>query len=316
MNCIKLSLGCLLLVGAAALAPTARAADKTKTFALVPKSISVPFYADVEKGCKEEAKKLGVQLVYTGPNTPDEAEQVEILKDVVSRGVNGLAVAPMNADSVTGVIAEARKKGIAVITFDSDAPNSQRMAYVGTDNLDAGREAGKAFKKLLPKGKFAIITGGLAAANLNERIKGFKEIVTGSDYSEISGSPFPCDDDAVRAVQILQDILTRYPNLDGIFFSGGWALFGAPEAYMKAIGKRAADVKANKFVLVSFDTLPEELKLLQDGYCSALIGQRPYAMGTQSMDVLNNLANGKKAENVNTGVDVVDSSNVNQFMKK
>jgi len=200
MNCIKLSLGCLLLVGAATAAPSARAADKPKTFALVPKSISVPFYADVEKGCKEEAKKLGVQLVYTGPNTPDEAEQVEILRDVVSRGVSGLAVAPMNADSVTGVIAEARKKGISVITFDSDAPNSERMAYVGTDNLDAGREAGKAFKKMLAKGKYAIITGGLAAANLNERIKGFKEVVNGSDYTEISGSPFPCDDDAVREV--------------------------------------------------------------------------------------------------------------------
>ena len=92
------------------------------------------------------------------------------------------------------------------------------MCYVGTDNLDAGREAGKAFKKLLPKGKFAILTGGLAAANLNDRIKGFKEVVNGSDYTEISGSPFPCDDDAVKGVQIVQDILTRYPDLDGIFF--------------------------------------------------------------------------------------------------
>jgi ribose transport system substrate-binding protein len=315
MKCIRFPLGCLLLLSAAAMTPVAKAADKPKTFALVPKSISVPFYADVEKGCKEEAKKLGVHVLYTGPNTADEAEQVVILKDVISRGVGGLAVAPMNADSVIGVIAEARKKGIPVITFDSDSPKSERICYVGTDNLDAGREAGKAFKKLLPKGKFAIITGGLAAANLNERIKGFREVVNGSDYSEISGSSFPCEDDAVRAVQILQDILTRYPNLDGIFFSGGWALFGAPEAYMKAIGKRAADVKANKFVLVSFDTLPEELKLLKDGYCSVLIGQRPYAMGAKSMDVLNDLANGKKAENVNTGVDVVDASNVDQFMK-
>jgi ribose transport system substrate-binding protein len=253
--------------------------------------------------------------LYTGPNTPDEAEQVAILRDVVARGVSGLAVAPMNADSVTGVVADARKKGIPVITFDSDAPNSERMCYVGTDNLDAGREAGKAFKKLLPKGKFAILTGGLAAANLNDRIKGFKEVVNGSDYTEIPGSPFPCDDDAVKGVQIVQDILTRYPDLDGIFFSGGWPLFGAPEAFMKAIGKRAPDVKANKFVLVSFDTLPEELKLLKNGYCNALIGQRPLAMGIKSMDVLNDIANGGKPENINTGVDVVDSSNVDQFLK-
>jgi ribose transport system substrate-binding protein len=315
MKNIRVPLGCLLMISAAAITSFVYAADKPKIFALVPKSISVPFYADVEKGCKEEAKKLGVEVLYTGPNTPDEAEQVAILRDVVARGVSGLAVAPMNADSVTGVIADARKKGIPVITFDSDAPNSERMCYVGTDNLDAGREAGKAFKKLLPKGKFAVLTGGLAAANLNDRIKGFKEVVNGSDYTEISGSPFPCDDDAVKGVQIVQDILTRNPDLDGIFFSGGWPLFGAPEAFMKAIGKRAPDVKANKFVLVSFDTLPEELKLLKNGYCNALIGQRPLAMGIKSMDVLNDIANGKKPENINTGVDVVDSSNVDQFLK-
>ena len=113
----------------------------------------------------------------------------------------------------------------------------------------------------------------------------------------------------------MQDILTRYPDLDGIFLSGGWPLFGAPEAFMKALGKRAPDIKSNKFVVVSFDTLPEELKLLKDGYCSALIGQRPYAMGVKSMDVLNELSQGKKAESINTGVDVVDSSNVDQFLK-
>jgi ribose transport system substrate-binding protein len=314
MKNIRVPLTCLLIASTAAITTFSKGADKPKVFALVPKSISVPFYADVEKGCKDEAKKLGVEVLYTGPNTADEAEQVVILKDIVARGVSGLAVAPMNADSVTGVIAEARKKGIPVITFDSDAPNSERQCYVGTDNLDAGREAGKIFKKLLPKGKIAILTGGLAAANLNDRIKGFKEVV-GSDYTEISGSPFPCDDDAVKGVQIVQDIMTRAPDLDGIFFSGGWPLFGAPEAFMKAIGKRAADVKANKFVLVSFDTLPEELKLLKDGYCSALIGQRPLAMGVKSMDVLNDIASGKKPENINTGVDVVDISNVDTFIK-
>ena len=145
------------------------AAGKPKVFAIVPKSISVPFYADVEKGAKEEAQKLGVQCLYTGPNTPDEAEQVQVLRDVVTRGVGGLAVAPMNADSVIGVIAAARKQGIPVITFDSDSPKADRICYVGTDNKAGGQEAGKAFQKRLPTGKFAILTGGLAAANLRKR---------------------------------------------------------------------------------------------------------------------------------------------------
>ena len=80
-------------------AVTASGTDKTKTFAVVPKSIAVAFYADVEKGCKEEAKKLGVNVIYTGPETADAAKQVQILQDLVSRGVDGFAVAPMDADS-------------------------------------------------------------------------------------------------------------------------------------------------------------------------------------------------------------------------
>ncbi len=296
----------------------AHAADKQKTFAIVPKTISVPFYYDVEKGCKAEGKKLGVNIIYTGPETADAAKQVQILQDLVSRGIDGFAVAPMDADSVIGVIDSALKKGIKVITFDSDSPKSGRVCFVGTNNGQGGIEAGKAFASMLPKGRYAILTGGLAADNLNQRIDGFRKAIkeAGGDYREISGSPFPCNDDAAKSIQIIQDTLTRYPDLDGFFFSGGWPLFGAPEAYLKAVTKRLPDIKAKKFVVVSFDTLPDQLKLLKQGACNALIGQRPYSMGTKSVDVLNELANGNKVPPVvDTGVDVVTGENVGEFLK-
>ena len=75
-------------------------------------------------------------------------------------------------------------------------------------------------------------------------------------------------------------------------------------------------LKNKKFVVVSFDTLTEELKLLKGGYCNVLIGQRPYAMGVKSIDMLNDLADKKTIPPiVDTGVDVVDSSNVDTFLK-
>src|SRR6201993_2255069 len=156
-----------LLAGVAicslALPASLHAAGKQKTFAIVPKSISVSFYNDVERGCKEEGTKLGVNVIYTGPDTPDAAKQVQILQDLVSRGIDGFAVAPMDADSVIGVIDAALKKGIKVITFDSDSPKSQRVSFVGTNNEQGGYKAGKAFASTMPKGKFAVITGGLAS---------------------------------------------------------------------------------------------------------------------------------------------------------
>jgi ribose transport system substrate-binding protein len=293
----------------------AQAAGKP-TFAIVPKSISVAFYADVEKGCKEEGDKLGVNVIYTGPDTPDPAKQVQILQDLVSRGVDGFAVAPMDAESVIGVIDAALKKGIKVITFDSDSPKSKRIAFVGTNNYQGGVEAGKAYAAIQADGKFAVITGGLAAANHNERGAGFRDALkaAGGKYTEIPGSPFPCNDDAAKSIQIIQDVLTRYPDINGFFFSGGWPLFGAAEAYVRAV---EVNNRIETLTVVSFDSLPEELALLKKEYVDALIGQRPYAMGVKSVDVLNDLVQGKTVPAViDTGVDVITKDNIDQFLKK
>jgi ribose transport system substrate-binding protein len=91
----------------------------------------------------------------------------------------------------------------------------------------------------------------------------------------------------------------------------------APEAYVKALGRHAAEIKSKKLVIVSFDTLPEQLKLLKEGYASVLIGQRPYKIGIEVINALNDLAAGKKVPAVvDTGTDVVDQSNVDQYLKK
>jgi ribose transport system substrate-binding protein len=157
-----------------------------------------------------------------------------------------------------------------------------------------------------------VITGGLSAANLNDRIKGFKSKL-GGNFKEVSGSPFPCNDDSSTAVQLIQDILAKNPNIDGIFFAGGWPMF-APEAYTRALKNKAADLKAGKFVIVSFDTLPSQIKLLKEGYATTLVGQRPTSMGSDSVEQLDKLTKGEKVPPVtDTGVDIVDSSNVGKF---
>jgi ribose transport system substrate-binding protein len=172
------------------------------------------------------------------------------------------------------------------------------------------------FKSLLPKGKYAILTGNIAAVDMQQRLEGFKESIKDGAYTEVAGSPFACNDDLKTAVQIVQDVLTKYPDLDGFYFAGGWPMF-APEAYVKALGGRAADIKSKKLVIVSFDTLPEQLTLLKEGYASVLIGQRPYKIGIEVINTLNDLAAGQKVPAVvDTGTDVVDQNNVDQFLKK
>ncbi len=293
----------------------AHAAD-TKVFAVVPKALGNPFFADAETGCKQEAAKIGAECNFTGPAQADDAEQSRIIRDLITKNVAGIAISPNNSESISGVISAARAKNIPVVTFDSDAPKSKRMAFIGTNNEAAGAAGGEAFAKALPAGgTYAVITGSLSAENLNERIKGFKSKL-GSNLKEVSGSPFPCNDDVSASVQLIQDILAKNPNLNGIFISGGWPLY-APDAYKRALQSKAADIKSGKFVVVAFDVLGPEVKLLKEGYATTLIGQRPLTMGIESVKQLDELSKGGKVAPVtDTGVDVVNASNVDSITSR
>ena len=303
-------------LGLGAALPKRLIAQNKKIFAMVPKLVGVPFYSDVEAGCKEQAAKMGVECLFTGPTQVDEAEQVRVIRDLITRNVSGIAIAPNNPESVASAIVSAQAKGIPVITFDSDAPKTKRTAFVGTDNRGGGELGGKAFRAAMPGGgTYAIVTGGLAADNLNDRIAGFKAGL-GDGFKEVSGSPYPCEDDSSRSIQIVQDVLAKNPNLSGFFFSGGWPMF-APEAYTRAVRNRIDAIKAGKFVVVSFDVQDPQLRLLKAGLATALVGQRPRAMGAQSIIALDALMNKQTiAPVIDTGVDLVDAKNVDQFVSK
>lgn len=312
----------LILVVGLVLLASQGAAQKKLTFAVVPKAINNPFFNEVQRGCMDEAKKLGITCEFTGPPQTEIAPQIQVLEALVQKKVDGLAISPVDAKSVVAVIQRAMKAGMPVITFDSDAaPEAGRLAFVGTDNRAAGAELGKIFVKLTPNGAtYGIITGGLGAQNLNQRIEGFRSVVKpiGAKYKEIRGSPFPTNDDINRGVQLVESMITGNPNLTAIVMVGGWPLF-APEAYKGAMTKKADAAKAGKFVVVSFDTLEPELKLLKEGYVAALVGQRPYQMGVQSVQLLHDLVAKKKKPAkafLNTGVDIVTKENVDQFLKK
>jgi len=302
-------------------APSAHGA-KALIFAIVPKAINNPFYNDVRRGCEAEAKKLGVTCDFTGPTVTEIQPQIQVLEGLIQRHVDGMAVAPVDGKAAVPVIKQAIAAGIAVVTFDSDAASgSGRLAFIGTDNYAGGVALGKQFAMALPSGgKYAIITGGLGAENLNERIKGvhdgLKQAGVADKFTEVSGSPFPCNDDVNRAVQLIEQALAAHPDLSGVVAVGGWPLF-APEAYKQALKPKAAAMKAGKFAVVSFDTLRAELEILKAGYVSALVGQRPYQMGVDSIDALYAYVTKKTkpADPSHTGLDVVTKANVDSFLK-
>ena len=305
-----------LAIAALGLTGAATAQDMLK-FAVVPKAMNNPFFDLTRDGCVAEAAKLGnVECIYLGPVEHEAATQAQIIDDFITQGVDGLAISVSDAAAATTMIDKAVAAGIAVITFDSDAPDSKRTAYVGTNNKEFGKALGEELLKVKPEGgTYGMISGGAAAPNLAERVDGVREALAGSKWVEVSGSPTFSNDDIALAVQQASDLRTANPDIAAIVPVGGWPLF-APDGWRNFVDPIKADVDSKKLALVVADTLPVELQLLKDGYAHALVGQRPFEMGEVAMRTLLKLKNGEKVEPIiYTGVDRVTSANVGDFLK-
>jgi len=306
----------LATVAVVIMASPAFAQQKYK-FAVVPKAMNNPFFDVARDGCLKRAKELGnVECIYKGPIEHEPATEAQIIQDFITQKVDGIAISVADVAAMTKSIEAATAAGIAVVTFDADAPGSKRLAYIGTNNKDFGLALGKQLRELRPEGgKYAMISGGPGAKNLAERVDGVREALKGSKWVEVAGSPTFCNDDSALAVQQMADLRTATPDLGAIVPVGGWPMF-APEGYKAFVNKNKKDIDAGKFTLVVADTLKMQLELLRDGYSNALTGQRPFEMGEKAMDILLAIKKGEKVpEIVYTGLDLVTKDNVAQLLK-
>nr|WP_240549787.1 sugar-binding protein [Devosia salina] len=292
-------------------------AQDNYTFAVVPKAMNNPFFDLARDGCEARAAELGnVTCLYIGPVEHEATTQAQIIEDLITQGVDGLAISVSDIAAATTVIDRATEAGIAVITFDSDAPDSTRTAYVGTDNKLFGEDLGKLLLQVAPDGgTYGMISGGAAAPNLALRVDGVREALAGSNWTEVPGSPTFSNDDIALAVQQMGDLKTANPDIKAIVPVGGWPMF-APDGWKNFVDQYKADVDSGALALVVADTLPQQLQLLKEGYAHGLVGQRPYEMGQKAMDTLLAIKNGETVDEIiYTGNDIVTQDNVDDFLK-
>jgi ribose transport system substrate-binding protein len=284
-------------------------AGEKLVFGVVPK-ITHPFYDDVLSGLEEKTSELeGVEYQWIAPPTGNPAEQVQILEDLINKGVNGIGLAPLEAASVEPVIAQAKAAGIPVVTFDSDAPNSERVAYYGTDNRAAGRNQAEVMAEAIGgKGKVALVTGSLVMANLTERIAGVKEVFA-EKYPDIEiVDTIATDDDFAKGLDVCEAMLRAYPDLNGVI-----AVSMTGSVAMPKVLADPAFADRKGLVVVAFDDFEDTLKGIRDGYILATMVQRPKQMGVLVIDGLYALNTGEPAESVDTGIVVVNMDNIDSY---
>lgn len=312
----------------AILAPAGAFAQDSYTFALVPKAMNNPFFDLARDGCMAAAEEMGdVTCNYIGPGEHTEAEQVQIVQDLITQGVDGIAVAPSNAPAMARALRAAQEAGIPVMTWDSDLlPDdvALRATYVGTKNYDIGVNLATLVQARHPDGGTVCLqTGGAAAANHNERLKGVRDTLAGMDtgappgtplageggWTEISGCPLITDDDGAVAVQGMTDILASNPDLTAFISTGAFTQWN-DNSYRQAIEPYAEELASGAMTVVVADTLPMQMAQLQEGLSNGQVGQRPYEMGYQAMHILRDIAEGNEVEDpIYTGLDVCDNAN-------
>ena len=237
-----------VLAGAAvavALAGGAVAQDK-KILAVVVKGLDNPFFTVMGQGCADwntAHADSEYTCLYTGPAlSSDEAGEVQIVQDLISKGVAGIAISPSNAPAMANML-KAAAPTMPIITVDADLlpeDKALRKTYFGTNNYDMGVGMATELKKLKPEGGTVCLQlGNVAAANINERAAGFRDTIAGAKgteklantngWTEADGCPTYTNDDIPTANQQMADVFTAQPDLDAFVLVGGWAQFG-PQA--------------------------------------------------------------------------------------
>ena len=286
------------------------AAGGTPKFAFVTNN-SAGFWNIAVKGIQKAEQDFNIKAQVFRPLKGELAEQQRYIEDVMVMGFNGMAVSPVNPDSMTDLLNKAAEK-MPVICHDSDAPKSKRVSYVGTNNVEAGRAAGAAALKALgetKKGKVALFVGRIDMQNAIERRQGVEEVLKASPGLEIL-PVFLDGTDRAKAKKNVEDALARYPDL--VLTIGLWSYNGPSLA-----GAIRASSRKVKPAIVAFDEDEETLKAVEDGLIYATIVQKPFEFGYQSMKLLKEIKDGKQVPaNVNPGIDTISKENLNAFWTK
>ena len=258
------------------------------------------FWLIGEAGAKAAGEEVDADVTVLMP-AEGASDQKRMIEDMITKGVDGMAVSPIDPENQTGLLNKAAKY-TKLITQDSDAPDSERIAYIGMDNYSAGRLCGQLVEEALPEGgKIALFIGRLEQDNARRRRQGVIDEILGRDHDPARYDPpdaeikqgkwhivgtYTDQFDRAQGKANAEDAMSLHPDLSGMV---GLFVFNPPlllEALKQA--DRLGEIK-----VVGFDEADETLQGIKDGYVQGTVVQNPFAYGRKSVVLLAGLARGK-----------------------
>jgi ribose transport system substrate-binding protein len=290
---------------------TAHAADK-KTLVFVANGAS-DFWKAAEAGVKKANAELpNYEMQFKYPSQSSAAIQQRLMDDLVAAGVSGIMVSAVDPKTETEALAKIAKETL-LLTTDSDAPKSGRVAYIGSSNVEAGKQVGEILKKALPDGGKCMAFVGLPGAdNAKERIQGIKDVIEGTKIEIVD---VRADDiDMARAKRNVEDTLTAHPEVNCML---GIYSYNIPQIYQAL--KEAGQL--GKITVTGFDDDPITLGGIKEGTVVGTVVQQPFLWGYEGMKDMAKILEGDKSFIPADGLiiiptKVVDKSTVDEYAKE
>ena len=249
--------------------------------AMIAKSSTNPVFLSARTGAEAAAKELSqkhnvpVEIVWLTPPAEDGQVQAQRLAQAVNEGATAALISCSDAGKVTGAINDAVARGVPVMTFDSDAPDSKRFAFYGVDDMKTGQAVmDELAKQMGEKGNVAILAGNQNAPNLRKRVDGVKEAAKKYPNMKIVETFYHVETPQDAAAEVIR-AQNAYPQIQGWAMIGGWPLFTQT---------LLTDLDPNKVKIVAVDALPAELPYVQKGLAPVLLAQPTYLWGYVSVN--------------------------------
>lgn len=299
-------LAALFLVGAGTFS---HAEDKPLKIAVIPKGTTHVFWKSVEAGARSAGKEFSTEIVWKGPlKENDRAQQIAIVEQFVSEGVDGIVLAPLDATALQRPVAAATAKKIPVVIIDSalkGEAGKDFVSLVSTDNRKGGETGGAELARVLGgKGKVVLLRYQVGSASTDEREAGFLAAMgKHSDIQLISENRY-AGATMGEAKTAAMNMLDKLREANGIFCPNESSTFG-----MLLALRQSGIIGKVKFV--GFDTSPPLIEALRKGEIDALVAQDPQKMGYLGVKTCVDHIRGKKVEtSVDTGVALVTRDNL------
>jgi ribose transport system substrate-binding protein len=298
------------LMALAALPNAVSAQEQKRTIVLFVKNVTNPFWKSVREGAERAAAEAGnITMTVAAPTKPDNIEeQMRLVEDWITKKPDGMVFVPVDYKAMVPAVQKINEAGIPIVIYNNKMSGAKQITFVGLNDDDIGYEISKhLFKSLGGKGKVIHIDGVPAAITAQDRKKGFDRALKEFPGIEVLASQ-PANYRRLPAVQVFENLMQRFPQIDGVMAANDDMAIGVAEAAASA--GRGSQIK-----IVGVDVIPDAIPAIAEGRLLASADTSPYDQGYFAMKAMIESLKGGKVPSADLmlPIRVADQTNIKNY---